>query len=444
MLTLRMLSAGIAAVVLTACAAAPPRAPVAADNASAQASNARATPAYRIDNARAVGLVQAFSLRGQTYLQTFGAPELQVRAAANASPLPLQRKGDYLIVQGVYDRLYVSDRDRSATIKKIIPSVILIQNFRAAGSIQAFHDGDYTYLQTFVDSAPQLRAEPDSAPLKYAREGEYLVLQGAYDRLYISEGENLAHAESSVPPAVAQRTPEPAPASASAPELDKVKRENTRLRDALRRAQAELDRAHEAAVPSKTATEETIQTRKEYVALQGELHQVRGELEHTREAMEQLRQSITETTYLDGADSPTTQVAVQAQPRLAQNRGRYLLHFQANSAELATDQQLLDTVLPLIGETQMVILRGRTALGEAAALAQARAIAVRDLLVAKGVDVRNLRVLSYSPGLYIADNATDAGRARNRRVEIELAPPPNRPRQQESKDRSMLHTRFDQ
>jgi outer membrane protein OmpA-like peptidoglycan-associated protein len=58
------------------------------------------------------------------------------------------------------------------------------------------------------------------------------------------------------------------------------------------------------------------------------------------------------------------------------------------------------------------------------ALSQQRADAVRDALIEQGVDPARLRAVGYGEGRPIADNETDEGRARNRRVELTLSENP--------------------
>jgi outer membrane protein OmpA-like peptidoglycan-associated protein len=55
------------------------------------------------------------------------------------------------------------------------------------------------------------------------------------------------------------------------------------------------------------------------------------------------------------------------------------------------------------------------------ALSLARASTVRDYLVGQGVDPASIAVEGLGPDRPVADNATSAGRARNRRVEIILS-----------------------
>jgi outer membrane protein OmpA-like peptidoglycan-associated protein len=54
-------------------------------------------------------------------------------------------------------------------------------------------------------------------------------------------------------------------------------------------------------------------------------------------------------------------------------------------------------------------------------LSESRAMAVRSALIARGVDARRIAAVGYGEARPLADNATAAGRARNRRVEISIA-----------------------
>ena len=52
-------------------------------------------------------------------------------------------------------------------------------------------------------------------------------------------------------------------------------------------------------------------------------------------------------------------------------------------------------------------------------IAQSRAVRAREFLLANGIDAGKIRTTFQASGGYLADNATPAGRALNRRVEIE-------------------------
>jgi len=53
-------------------------------------------------------------------------------------------------------------------------------------------------------------------------------------------------------------------------------------------------------------------------------------------------------------------------------------------------------------------------------LSEKRANAVRDYLIAQGVDFQRLTAVGYGPDVPVADNKTKAGRAKNRRVEFKI------------------------
>jgi len=55
-------------------------------------------------------------------------------------------------------------------------------------------------------------------------------------------------------------------------------------------------------------------------------------------------------------------------------------------------------------------------------LSQRRALSVADYLGGQGIDQRRVSAVGYGPSQPVASNATEAGRAQNRRVEIQIAP----------------------
>lgn len=55
-------------------------------------------------------------------------------------------------------------------------------------------------------------------------------------------------------------------------------------------------------------------------------------------------------------------------------------------------------------------------------LSRRRAMAVRDLLVQRGIADSRLDMVGYGEGMPVATNDTEAGRQKNRRVEIKIAP----------------------
>ena len=101
------------------------------------------------------------------------------------------------------------------------------------------------------------------------------------------------------------------------------------------------------------------------------------------------------------------------------------VNFQTGKAVLLpASQGILDQVAhSLIDNPDVnVEVGGHTdALGSEAAnlrLSQARADAVREYLIGKGVDAGRITAMGYGEGTPVADNATAAGRGTNRRVEL--------------------------
>ncbi|WP_196482981.1 OmpA family protein [Burkholderia cepacia] len=100
------------------------------------------------------------------------------------------------------------------------------------------------------------------------------------------------------------------------------------------------------------------------------------------------------------------------------------VRFASAAVSLSSEaHQALASLASRAAAARLVYVRGRTdASGSAAgnrAIAQARAVAVQRALIGAGVPASKLRVLSCST-CYVASNGSEAGRAANRRVEIEI------------------------
>jgi OOP family OmpA-OmpF porin len=101
------------------------------------------------------------------------------------------------------------------------------------------------------------------------------------------------------------------------------------------------------------------------------------------------------------------------------------VNFETNKAELRPESRaILDRVAEsLKGYPELMVeVQGHTDSRGSAdlnrKLSQARAETVRDYLIANGVAASRLIAKGYGPGMPAADNTTDAGRAKNRRVEL--------------------------
>ncbi len=103
------------------------------------------------------------------------------------------------------------------------------------------------------------------------------------------------------------------------------------------------------------------------------------------------------------------------------------VHFEYNKARLTLDAKtVLDGVAKALNNEPdiRIIIAGHTdSLGSDAynkRLSQQRAQSVVDYLIGKGIDSQRLRAVGYGESKPIADNNTDEGRERNRRVELQV------------------------
>ena len=109
----------------------------------------------------------------------------------------------------------------------------------------------------------------------------------------------------------------------------------------------------------------------------------------------------------------------------------YTVLFAFGSTEVKVADAAAAPMLAQAREAALVLLRGRTdGVVESATesrIARERAAAVRSYLVQSGVDPARIRTTYQPVGDPAADNAAPAGRALNRRVEIELYRVASRP-----------------
>jgi outer membrane protein OmpA-like peptidoglycan-associated protein len=117
------------------------------------------------------------------------------------------------------------------------------------------------------------------------------------------------------------------------------------------------------------------------------------------------------------------QLMVNLQERAIAN-SVHTVRFAFNSTRVEIPPDAASTLLQETKTAPLVVLRGRTdGLSDSTAesrIAQARASAVRDYLVASGVDPTRIRTTHQPSGDHVADNHSPQGRHLNRRVEIEV------------------------
>ena len=102
----------------------------------------------------------------------------------------------------------------------------------------------------------------------------------------------------------------------------------------------------------------------------------------------------------------------------------FTVRFDFGSTRVAIPPDVTAALVEDAKASPLVLLRGRTdGTTDAPAesrIARERAAAVRDYLVAAGVDPARIRATYQPAGDHVADNASAGGRGLNRRVEIEL------------------------
>ncbi len=102
----------------------------------------------------------------------------------------------------------------------------------------------------------------------------------------------------------------------------------------------------------------------------------------------------------------------------------FTVRFEFGSTRVLIPPDSATALVEAAKAAPLVLLRGRTdGTSDAPAesrIARDRAAAVRDHLVAAGVDPARIRTTYQPAGDHVADNASPGGRSLNRRVEIEL------------------------
>jgi outer membrane protein OmpA-like peptidoglycan-associated protein len=102
----------------------------------------------------------------------------------------------------------------------------------------------------------------------------------------------------------------------------------------------------------------------------------------------------------------------------------FTVRFEFGSTRVAIPSEVTSVLVEDAKASPLILLRGRTdGTSDAPAesrIARERAAAVRDYLVAAGVDPARIRATYQPAGDHVADNSGSSGRGLNRRVEIEL------------------------
>jgi outer membrane protein OmpA-like peptidoglycan-associated protein len=175
--------------------------------------------------------------------------------------------------------------------------------------------------------------------------------------------------------------------------------------------------------PPKPPTVDESQKRPANAQMAVELQVCKNDLQNTRIlATESSR--LAETTAATLAHMATRQqLLASIQEKAAANSLR-IVHFAFNSTQVSIPTAEASALVEEAKVAPLVLLRGRTdGTADSTAesrIAQARANAVRDYLVASGVDPSRIRTTHQPSGDHLANNRNPQGRNLNRRVEIEV------------------------
>lgn len=100
------------------------------------------------------------------------------------------------------------------------------------------------------------------------------------------------------------------------------------------------------------------------------------------------------------------------------------IHFDYGSTSFELTSDAEKTLMAAAKSAPLVMLRGRTdGMADSHAesrIARERAAAVRDYLIAAGIDASRIRTTYQPSGDHVAENVSTSGQALNRRVEIEV------------------------
>jgi outer membrane protein OmpA-like peptidoglycan-associated protein len=175
--------------------------------------------------------------------------------------------------------------------------------------------------------------------------------------------------------------------------------------------------------PLKPPTVDESQKRPANAQMAVDLQVCKNDLQNTRiQANESSR--LAETTTATLAHMAARQQLMASIQEKEQANSVRNVHFGFNSTRLSIPAEEASALVEEAKTAPLVVLRGRTDgppdSSAESRIAQARANAVRDYLIAAGVDAARIRTTHQPSGDHLADNTSLRGRNLNRRVEIEV------------------------
>jgi outer membrane protein OmpA-like peptidoglycan-associated protein len=136
------------------------------------------------------------------------------------------------------------------------------------------------------------------------------------------------------------------------------------------------------------------------------------------------QQAIEEVRTVLASAAASKTAAQSASGNAAQANSIFTLRFGFNSTKVTVPADIAAALTAAARAAPLVLLRGRTDgatdTSAASRIAHQRAIAVRDYLVAAGVDPSRIRTTHQPTGDHVADNNSAVSKGMNRRVEVEI------------------------
>jgi outer membrane protein OmpA-like peptidoglycan-associated protein len=175
--------------------------------------------------------------------------------------------------------------------------------------------------------------------------------------------------------------------------------------------------------PPKPPTVDESKKRPANAAIAIELQSCSSQLQNTRIALaESTRTAQTSAAALQAMNA--ARAVAEATPAPPVANGVYTVRFDFGNSRVHLPAETATALIEEARNAPLVLLRGRTD-GDTdnqadSRVARERASAVRDYLVAAGVDPSRIRTTHQPAGDHAADNANPATRGLNRRVEIEV------------------------
>jgi len=255
---------------------------------------------------------------------------------------------------------------------------------KAIGLVRAFDDGQRTALQFVTDPPAALQVfDGEGKPLAYQRIGQNAVLPGLYSPVRVQIGPTSATVKSTVPVVTKELIQQPTPEPAA-----------------------------EATVPADTNTE-LLAARAALKLAEKQIAELRAELDKMKAtgSVQEAKDIGTKLDRLENLVADAASVILRVE-------------FGFASADFKPTDDVARVLVPAAKAADRINLRGftdSTVIDEDnKRIALARALAARQYLIGQGVDAKKIRAFYNSAGGFVADNSTPEGRAKNRRVDIEL------------------------